>query len=136
MPFTPSLWPSVFPLAFPALAVLAFRGAPREVDDVLAHPRYRTVDEATGMKVFVGIRLEAPSPDVLLGMVETLTEWAKTARRDALAAELSGDWDAVHETELVVGNDALHMTAGELAQYVQDLRYRELGLRERRIAGA
>ena len=136
MPFTSSLRPSVFPLALPALALLAFRGAPREVNDVLAHPRYRTVDEATGMKVFVGIRLEATSPDVLLRMVETLADWVKAARRDAQEAKVSGDWDSVHEIELVVGHDAMHMTAGEFAQYVHDLRYRELGPRERRIAGA
>jgi hypothetical protein len=136
MPFTVSLQPSVFSLALPALALLAFRGAPREVSDVLVHPRHRTVDEATGTKVFVGIRLEAPSPSVLLSMVETLADWAKSARRDARQAEVSGAWDAVHEIELVVGNDAMHMTAGEFAQYVHDLRFRAVGPRERRIAGA
>jgi hypothetical protein len=41
----------------------------------------------------------------------------------------------VHDIELVVGNDAMYMAAPEFAQYVHDLRYRELGARERRIAG-
>ena len=135
MPLTDSLRPSIFPFALPALALLVFRGAPRELNDVSAHPRFRTVDEATGSKVFVGIRLETSSPDVLLRIVEALADWVKAARRDAQEAKHSGEWDEVHEIELVVGNDAMHMTAGAFAQYVHDLRYRELGPRERRIAG-
>jgi hypothetical protein len=122
-------------MLYSASALLAFRGAPREVGDVHAHPRFRTVDEQTGQKVFVGIRVEASSPDVLLRIVETLADWVKAAKRDASEARASGEWDVVHEIELVVGNDAMNMTAGGFAQYVHDLRYRELGPRERRIAG-
>jgi hypothetical protein len=135
MPRTDSLRPSILPIALPALALLAFRSAPTEVQDVGAHPRFRTVHEDTGNKVFVGIRLDAPSPDLLLKIVETLADWVKAARRDAQEALVSGEWDEVHEIQLVVGNDAMHMTAAEFAQYVHDLRYRELGPRERRIAG-
>ena len=133
----PNAWlrPSLFPIVFSAVTLLAFRGAPREVGDVFAHPRYRTVDEATGLKVFVGIRVEASSPDVLLKIVETLADWVKAARQEATEARVSGEWDVVHDIELVVGNDAMHMTAVEFAQYVHDLRYRELGPRERRITG-
>jgi hypothetical protein len=47
----------------------------------------------------------------------------------------SGEWDEVHDIQLVVGNDAMRMTAAEFAQYVHGLRYRELGPHERRIAG-
>jgi hypothetical protein len=135
MPLTDSLRPSILPLALPALGLLVFRSAPTEVQDVAAHPRYRTVDEHTGTKVFVGIRLEAASPDLLLRIVETLADWVKAARRDAQEAVVSGEWDEVHEIQLVVGNDAMHMTAAQFAQYVHDLRYRELGPRERRVAG-
>jgi hypothetical protein len=135
MPLTDSLRPSILPIALPALALLAFRGTPTEVQDVGAHPRFRTVDEHNGNKVFVGIRLDAPSPDRLLKIVETLADWVKAARRDAQEALVSGEWDEVHEIQLVVGSDAMHMTAAEFAQYVHDLRYRELGARERRIAG-
>jgi hypothetical protein len=135
MPITVSLRPSLLPVALPALALLAFRGTPREVGDVLAHPRFRTVDEETGMKVFVGIRMEAGSPEMLLRIVETLADWVKAAKRDAREATVGGEWDAVHDIELIVGNDAMYMTAADFAQYVHDLRYRELGPRERRILG-
>lgn len=135
MPTTAWLRPSLLPIVCSASTLLAFRGAPREVGDVSAHPRFRTVDEATGQKVFVGIRVEAPSPDVLLMMVETLADWVKSAKRDATEAQMSGEWDVVRDIELVVGNDAMHMTATDFAQYVHDLRYRELGPRERRILG-
>jgi hypothetical protein len=135
MPPTAWLRPSVLPILYSASALLAFRGAPREVGDVLAHPRFRTVDEQTGQRVFVGIRVEASSPDVLLRMVETLADWVKAAKRDATEARMSDEWDVVHEIELVVGNDAMHLTAADFAQYVHDLRYRELGPRERRILG-
>jgi hypothetical protein len=124
----------MLPVVLPAVALLAFRGAPREQGDVQAHPRFRTVDES-GSKVFVGIRLETSGPDVLLKIVETLADWVKAAMRDAREATLSGEWDVVHDIELVVGNDAMYMAAPEFAQYVHDLRYRELGPRERRIAG-
>jgi hypothetical protein len=128
--------PSLFPIVVSATALLAFRGQPREVGDVSAHPRFRTVDEETGLKAFVGVKMEASSPDVLLSIVGTLADWVKTAKRDATDARLSGDWDVVHDIELIVGNDAMHMTAAEFAQYVHDLRYRELGPRERnRIIG-
>jgi hypothetical protein len=128
--------PSLFPIVVSAAALLAFRGQPHEVGDVSAHPRFRTVDEETGLKAFVGVKLEASSPDVLLSIVGTLADWVKTAKRDAMDARVTGDWDVVHEIELIVGNDAMHMTAAEFAQYVHDLRYRELGTRERgRIIG-
>ena len=135
MPLIASLRSSMLPVVLPAFALLAFRGAPRELNDVLAHPRFRTVDESTGMKIFVGIRLETSGPDVLLKIVETLADWVKAAMRDAGEAALSGEWDAVHDIELVVGNDAMYMAAPDFAQYVHDLRYRELGPRERRIIG-
>jgi hypothetical protein len=134
MHISTSLRPSFLPVALPALALLAFRGAPREVGDVSAHPRFRTVDES-GAKVFVGIRVEAASPAVLLRIVETLADWVKAAKRDASEAAVSGEWDVVHDIELIVGDDTMHMTATDFAQYVHDLRYRELGPRERRIAG-
>jgi hypothetical protein len=132
----PTAWlrPSLIPIVISGAALLAFRGTQREVGDVSAHPRFRTVNEA-GLKVFVGIRVEASAPDVLLKIVETLADWVKAARREAAEAKVSGDWDVVHDIELVVGNDAMHMTAADFAQYVHDLRYRELGPRERRIAG-
>jgi hypothetical protein len=135
MHMTTSLRPSLLPVALPALALLAFRGAPREVGDVSAHPRFRTVDEETGMKVFAGIRVEAASPEMLLRIVETLADWVKAAKRDAHEAAVGGEWDVVHDIELIVGNDAKYMTATDFAQYVHDLRYRELGPRERRILG-
>lgn len=122
-------------MLYAGAALLAFRGTPREVGEVSGHPRFRTVDEQTGQKVFVGIRLEAASPSVLLGVADTLAEWVKAATRDAAEAETSGEWDVVFEIELAVGNDAMHMTSADFAQYVYDLRYRELGPRERRIAG-
>jgi hypothetical protein len=59
----------------------------------------------------------------------------KAAKRDAREATVGGEWDAVHDIELIVGNDAMYMTAADFAQYVHDLRYRELGPRERRILG-
>ena len=135
MPPTTWLRPSLLPIVIPAATLLAFRGAPREVGEVSAHPRFRTVDEATGLKVFVGIRVETSSPDTLLKNVEILADWVGAAKRDASEAVVSGEWDVVHEIELVVGDDGVHMTAAEFAQYVHDLRYRELGPRERRIAG-
>ncbi len=134
MPPIAWLRPSLLPIVISGAALLAFRGAPREVGDVSAHPRFRTVDEETGLKVFVGIRVEASAPDVLLKIVETLADWVKAARREAAEAKVSGDWDVVHDIELVVGNDAMHMTAADFAQYVHDLRYRELGPRVRPIA--
>lgn len=130
-----SLRPSLFPIVVSAAALLAFRGQPREVGDVFAHPRFRTVDEETGLKAFIGVKVEASSPDVLLKIVETLADWVKTAKHDAMDARINGDWDVVHDIELIVGNDAMHMTAAEFAQYVHDLRYRELGPRVRRIVG-
>ena len=78
--------------------LLAFRGAPREVGEVSAHPRFRTVDEATGLKVFVGIRVETSSPDTLLKNVEILADWVGAAERDASGAVVSGEWDVVHES--------------------------------------
>ena len=130
------LRPSLFPIVVSAAALLAFRGQPREVGDVSAHPRFRTVDEKTGQKAFIGVKVEASSPDVLLSIVGTLADWVKSAKRDATDARVTGDWDVVHDIELIVGNDAMHMTAAEFAQYVHDLRYRELGPRERnRIIG-
>ena len=77
------LRPSLFPIVVSAAALLAFRGQPREVGDVSAHPRFRTVDEETGQKAFVGVKVEASSPDVLLSIVGTLADWVKAARRDA-----------------------------------------------------
>ena len=129
----PTTW--LLPIVLPAFTLLAFRGTPRELGDVAAHPRFRTVAEDTGLKVFVGIRLEAPSPDVLLKNVETVADWVKTARRDAIEAEAGGEWDVVHDIDLVLGNDAMHMSAADFAQYVHDLRYRDTSPRERRIAG-
>jgi hypothetical protein len=133
---SPTTWlrQSLLPIVLPAVALIAFRGAPREVGDVAAHPRFRTVDGETGRKVFVGIRVEASSPDVLLEIVETLADWVQAAKRDAAEAKAGGEWDVVHDIELVVGNDAVNMTAVDFAQYVHDLRYRELGPRERRIS--
>ena len=54
-----SLRPSLFPIVVSAAALLAFRGQPREVGDVSAHPRFRTVDEETGLKAFIGVKVEA-----------------------------------------------------------------------------
>ncbi len=130
-----SLRPSLLPIVVSAAALLAFRGQPREVGDVSAHPRFRTVDEETGLKAFIGVKVEASSPDVLLRIVETLADWVKTAKSDAMDARITGEWDVVHDIELIVGDDAMHLTAAEFAQYVHDLRYRELGPRERRIVG-
>jgi hypothetical protein len=129
------LRPPLLPLGMLVTGSLALSGRPRDVGDVSAHRRYRTVDEEKGLKVFIGVRISAPSPDALLAMVETLADWLKAAKQDALEARNSGEWDVVHDIELVVGNDAMRMEAAGFAQYVHDLRYREIGARQGRTAG-
>jgi hypothetical protein len=128
--------PSLLPVVVSAVTLIAFSGRPREGGGVSAHPRYRTVAEDSDLKLFVGVRVVASSPDALLSTVEALADWVKAARRDAAEAKQSGEWDVVHEIELVVGSDVLQMDAAEFAQYVHDLRYRELGTRDRRLAGS
>jgi hypothetical protein len=125
---------SLFPIGVLVAGALTLGGRPRDVGGVSAHPRYRTVDEDTGLKLFVGVRVAAASHDALLGIVETLADWVRTAKQAALEARNSGEWDVVHDIEVVVGNDAMQMDAAAFAQYVHDLRYREIGGHDR-IAG-
>ena len=125
--------PSLLPVVVSAVTLIAFSGRPRAEGGVSAHPRYRTVEEDSDLKLFVGVRVVASSPDALLSTVEALADWVKAAKRDAAEAKRSGEWDVVHEIELVVGNDVVQMDAAEFAQYVHDLRYRELGTRDRRL---
>lgn len=122
-------------ISIPALALLALGGRMRDVGDVTGHPRYRTVDEDTGATIFVGVRVTATSPDVLLTIVDTLADWVKAAKRDAAGARVGSEWDVVHDIELCVGNDAVFMNAAEFAEYVHDLRYREHGVSPRSITG-
>ena len=115
-------WPSPFPIALTVVALLAFRSQPRDLGAVSAHPRFRTVDQDTGLKCFIGVRLSAGSWDALLGSVEALVPVVKEAKRDAAEAMQDSQWDLVHEMEIVVGDDAFRMEIREFAQYVNDLR--------------
>ena len=129
------LRPSMLGILIPASALLAFGGRLRDVGDVTGHARFRTVDEDTGALIFVGVRVTATSPGVLLTVVDTLADWVKTAKGDAAKARSEAEWDAVHDIELCMGNDAMYMTAAEFAEYVHDLRYREHGVSPRSITG-
>ena len=123
----PGSWQSlVLPLVVPVATLLAFRGQPQDLGDVSMHPRFRTVDEDTGLKAFVGIRVSAPSIATLLTTVQALVAPVKAAKRDAADARLSGEWDIVHEVELVVGEEVTRMDAAEFAQLVNDARYRSI----------
>jgi hypothetical protein len=135
VPRLPSFRPSLLGILIPVSALLAFEGRLRDVGDVTGHPRFRTVDEDTGATIFVGVRVTATSPAVLLTIVDTLADWVKTAKGDAAKARVDAEWDVVHDIELTVGNDAMYMTAAEFAQYVHDLRYREHGISTRSITG-
>ncbi len=135
MPRLPSLRPSMLGILVPVTALLAFGGRMRDVGDVTGHARYRTVEEGTGATTFVGVRVTATSPDVLLTIVDTLAEWVKDAKRDAAKARVGGEWDVIHDIQLCLGNDAMYMTAAEFAEYVHDLRYREHGVSPRSITG-
>ena len=92
----------------------------------VAHvPRYRTVEEGTGLKLFVGVRITAPADDALLSIVDTLADWVRAAKRDAEEARNSRQWDLVQEVELVIADQPRRMTAADLAQYVYDLSFRK-----------
>jgi hypothetical protein len=90
---------------------------------VAHHPRFRTVEDGTGLKLFIGVRISAPSPEALLSVVETLADWVRAAKRDAEEARNSGQWDLVHEVELVVGERMRRMSAADFAQYVYELSF-------------
>lgn len=95
--------------------------------EVAHHARFRTVEDGTGLKLFVGVRISAPSPEALLAVVETLADWVRAAKRDAEEARNSGQWDLVHEVELVVGDQAHRMSAADFAQYIYELSFQQSG---------
>ena len=90
---------------------------------VTHHPRFRTVEDGTGHKLFVGVRIAAPSTDALLAVVETLADWVRAAKRDAEEARNSRQWDLVYEVELVIADEARRMSAAEFAQHVYELSF-------------
>jgi hypothetical protein len=95
--------------------------------EVAHHPRFRTVEDGTGLKLFVGVRISAPSPEALLTVVESLADWVRAAKRDSEEARNSGQWDLVHEVELVVGDQAHRMSAADFAQYIYELSFQQSG---------
>jgi hypothetical protein len=123
----PRSWQSLaLQLLVPVVGLLAFRGQPHDLGDVSVHPRFRTVDEDTGLSVFIGVRVSAPAADRLLGAVPALVGPVKAAKRDAAEASVSGDWDTVHEIELVLGEEAMRMDATEFGQFLSDARSRKV----------
>ena len=123
----PLSWQSLaLPLLAPLVGLLAFRGQPHDLGEVSVHPRFRTVDADTGFSVFVGVRVSAPAPDRLLGAVPALVGPVKAAKRDAVEARGTGDWDTVHEVELVLGEEAIRMDAAEFGQFLSDARSRKV----------
>ncbi len=121
----PRSWQSfILPVLAPFAGLLAFRGRPHELGDVSVHPRFRTVDQDTGRSAFIGLRVSAPSVDRLLAALQALVGPVKTAKRESADARLSGNWDVVHEVELVVGDESMRMDAGEFGQYLNDARSR------------
>lgn len=119
----PSSWQSlVLPVLAPVAALLAFRGQPHDLGDVSVHPRFRTVDEDTGLSAFIGVRVSAPSTDRLLAAVQGLVAPVKAAKRAAAEARLTGEWDLVHEVELVIGEEGTRMEAAEFGQHLSNAR--------------
>ena len=114
--------------------LLAFRGQPRDVGDVLVHPRFRTVDEDTGLRVFIGLRVSAPSTGTLLTAVQALVAPVKAAKRDAADARLGDEWDVVCDVELVLENEAVRMDAAEFGQFLNDARSRSIRARRPIVA--
>jgi hypothetical protein len=120
-------WQSLaVPLLAPVVALFAFRGQPHDLGEVALHPRFRTVDEDTGLSVFVGLRVLAPAADRLLGAVPALVGPVKAAKRDAAEARVTGDWDTVHEIELVLGEETMRMDGAEFGQFLSDARSRKV----------
>ena len=123
----PRSWQSLaLPLLAPVVALFAFRGQPHALGEVSVHPRFRTVDEDTGLSVFIGVRVSAPAADRLLGAVPALVGPVKAAKRDAAEASQTGDWDTVHEVELVLGEEAMRMDGAEFGQFLTDARSRKV----------
>ena len=126
----PRSWQSLaLQLLAPVVALLAFRSQPHDVGDaseVSVHPRFRTVDGDTGLSVFIGVRVSAPAAELLLGAVPALVGPVKAAKRDAAEARQSGDWDAVHDVELVLGEEVMRMDGAEFGQFLSDARARKV----------
>src|SRR5215208_4587681 len=94
---------------------------PHSPGGVTAQRRLRIVDE-DGVKRFIGVRLTVSSPDRLLEALYTLADWVRVAKQDAAEARAGGRWDAVHEIEVVSGEQALRLDPLQFAQFVDDLR--------------
>lgn len=94
---------------------------PHSSGGVTAQRRLRIVDE-DGVKRFIAVRLTISSPDQLLDALDTLADWVRVAKQDAAEARAAGRWDAVHEIEVVSGQQSLRLDPMQFAQFVDDLR--------------
>jgi hypothetical protein len=94
---------------------------PESKGGITAQRRLRIVDE-DGVKRFIGVRLTVASPERLLDALDTLADWVRVAKQDAAEARATGRWDAVHEVEVVSGEQALRLDPMQFAQFVDDLR--------------
>ena len=72
--------PSLLPVVVSAVTLIAFSGRPREEGGVSAHPRYRTVEEDSDLKLFVGVRVVASSPNALSPLSASATSACRSLR--------------------------------------------------------